>query len=160
MTRIFSTLAIITVMVFAFTVAAYAEMVQGTIVEISPNDNQLTINRMDAASGRAEQLQIAIDPQTQFQGGVSDLQSLKVGDEIQVDADQNFVTRQWKANSIQKGSAGPAATSGPLGQQQQSSGMEQTAGSNLGQSSAAGSQTGVSGPGGAGTKSRTPGSEY
>ncbi len=107
--RLLAFLAVLVSSLFLWSGIGSAEIVQGKVIGIDPNQKSLTLNRMDAATGQPEQVQLAIDSETQFQGGIDSLSSLKVGDEISVEADQNFVTRQWKANIIQKGNEVPKA---------------------------------------------------
>ena len=107
MFRMLTLMAVLTAGMFIWSGIGSAETVQGRIVEIDPNQKSLTLNRMDSATGQPEQVELAIDNETLFQGGVDSLNALKVGDEVSIDADQNFVTRQWTANSIQKGSLAP-----------------------------------------------------
>ncbi len=145
--------AVIAAAIFLWNGSSYAETVQGKIVEINPTEKSLTLNRFDAASGQPEQLEMSIDAETQFKG-INSLDALKVGDDVMVEADQNFVTRQWTVNLIQKGSGTLAGTQG---QAQQKSEMGSQHGAGASQTAAG---TGAQGSGDAGTKARTPGGGY
>lgn len=140
----------------------YAETVQGRIVEINPNEKSLTINRFDAVSGQPQQLEMSIDNETQFQGGIASLDALKVGDEVMLEADQNFVTRQWTINAIKKGAAGTLEQQSELNQSSQQGALERDrpAGGTAQSGAAEGSPRDANSPAGAGTGARTPGGNY
>lgn len=77
--------------------SAMAEMIQGRIVEVKPEQNSVTVSRTDP-SGKMERLRISTNDNTQ---GIESLAVLKVGDEVMIDASQNILTRQWTARSVQ-----------------------------------------------------------
>lgn len=88
--------------------AAFAEMISGKITSIDPTEKSFKLQRLDSASGKTQELEIKVEDQTRYDG-IQSLVDLQVGDEIQVEADQNILTRAWKARSIASASADAAA---------------------------------------------------
>lgn len=99
MKRTITMMILMLVVGFTTVVSAYAETVQGQLKEIGPQSDYVKVGRTDPQSGKAEEIQIAIDNSTQLSGANS-LGELKVGQAVTVDADHNFMTRQWKAKMI------------------------------------------------------------
>lgn len=90
---------------------AHAEMIQGKIIEVNPEANYMKVNRTDVSAG-SESLKLAIRADTSFKGAGS-LQDFSVGDQVMVDADQNMLTRQWTAKSIEQAAKKAASGAQP-----------------------------------------------
>lgn len=79
---------------------ASAETISGKITQVNPQDNSFRLSRTDQAAG--DELKIGIEDNTQF-SGVQSLDELSIGDDVQVEADQNVLTRAWKASAVLAG---------------------------------------------------------
>lgn len=100
---------------------ALAEMIQGQVIAVNPDENNLTLQRV-TTTGDQEQIDVsAADAQLR---GIQSLDQVEVGDEIRADANKPaFGMGDWEATWIEK-SAGAAG----LGAEGELSGMEQQAG--------------------------------
>ncbi len=78
---------------------ASAELVQGRIIEVSPNANYLKVSRLDPQSGKTEELKMSVKQDTEFEG-IQSLDDLEAGEEVAIEAEQRGLTRQWQAMSI------------------------------------------------------------
>ena len=85
MRRVHSVL-ILAVLFFIFQQSAFAQLVNGKVVSVDAGGNKVTLSTMNGATGAEERAEVSVGPQTQFVG-VGDLQALKAGDEIWVDAE-------------------------------------------------------------------------
>src|SRR5687768_380853 len=80
---------------------AYAETIIGKVAEVNANSNFIRVDRTTDA-GEPESIRLAVAPDTELRG-INSLAEIEVGEEITVDADQNFLTRRWSANAIELG---------------------------------------------------------
>ncbi len=133
-------LSVFAAVLFSFVLAggvAHAEMIQGSVTAINPTENSFKLNRTDTE--QPKEIQVSVNESTQFQGDLNDIESLKVGDEVKVEADKNLLTQDWTAKSLEKGMAGIAGQEGRQGAMGREAGQQQgRQGQQLGQQGQAG----------------------
>lgn len=79
---------------------AMAEMVSGKISAVSADSKSIKVNRINATSGAAEDIDIWVNDETQYAGAAS-LAELQAGDEVSIDAAQDAATGNWMAASVE-----------------------------------------------------------
>ena len=91
---------------------ASAEMIQGKVVEIGPGAEFLKVMRRNPETGKPQELKLAVKMDTAL-SGVDSLESLKVGDEVSIEAARHGLTRQLEAKAISTGNGMTDKTQGP-----------------------------------------------
>ena len=79
---------------------AIAEMVSGKISAVNSETKSIKVNRINATTGTAENVDIWVSEATQYAGAAS-LAELQAGDEVSIDASQDATTGNWMAASVE-----------------------------------------------------------
>ena len=80
---------------------ARAELMGGKVVNIDSATNTLTINQTNLETETQENIMVRVVGETDFLG-IESFSSIKVGDEVWVEAEEDHATNNWVASSIQR----------------------------------------------------------
>jgi hypothetical protein len=79
----------------------YAELVGGKVVDVDSGTKTLTINQTNPETEAQENIMVQIVGETDFLG-LESFFNIRVGDEVWVEAEEDYVTNNWVASSIQR----------------------------------------------------------
>ena len=80
---------------------ARAELMGGKVVNIDSATHTLTINQTNLETEAQENIMVQVVGETNFLG-IDSFSSIKVGDEVWVEAEEDHTTNNWVASSIQR----------------------------------------------------------
>jgi glycine cleavage system H lipoate-binding protein len=87
-------------MVLALTAgAAYAETVQGEVINVDLEGKSIEVEKSDAA-GVKETVKITVNDTTTYSGEVTALEEMIEGDVVKLEADKDPATGAWVAKSV------------------------------------------------------------
>ena len=81
--------------------SAHAELVGGKVVNVDPGSKTLTINQTNLETEAQENIKVRVIGQTDLLG-LESFSNIKVGDEVWVEAEEDYVANNWIASSIQR----------------------------------------------------------
>ncbi len=117
--------------VFAAGAVAHAETLSGQVQSVDTAGNSLILQGIAGPQGKESQYKIVWDEK--IQGGEA-LENAQVGEEVTVDAKQNFFTRNWKVKEI---ASAAALDANAAGEAEADQAVTQTSEADLGASQAA-----------------------
>lgn len=79
---------------------ASAEIIQGQVVAVSPDNQSVTISQLEPSNQAGRQITLRIKDDAQLRG-VNSLQELQVGDEVYAEASRKFFFGAWEARSLE-----------------------------------------------------------
>lgn len=90
--------------------AAYAKLVGGQVVSADVAANTVTISQTNPETGANENVTVWVNDKTTY-AGVDSLSGINADNEVWIDAEEDAVTQNWIATSIQllEAPAAPAA---------------------------------------------------
>jgi len=113
MNTTFKLFGILVVSLLLFSGPAFAEMLQGHVTAVNPENQTFMIQRI-TDTGQYENIEVSVPEEASFLGGIASLDEVAVGDEIKVEANQSAMgLGGWKASSIES-TTGALDASEPL----------------------------------------------
>ena len=101
-------LSLFAVSMLVFSGPALAEMIQGQVTSVNPDDNTFALERV-TPEGEYENIDVSVRDEANFRGEISSLAELEVGDEIRADADKPTLgLGKWQANWVESTGEGMA----------------------------------------------------
>jgi len=80
---------------------ANAELLGGKVINVDSTSNTLIINQTNWETEAQENISVQIVNETALMG-VESFSSIKVGDEVWVEAEEDYATNNWVASSLQR----------------------------------------------------------
>ena len=81
--------------------SVYAKLVGGKVVSADAAASSITISQINPETGAEENVVVSVKDTTTY-SGVDSLASLKAGDEVWADAEEDAATKAWTASSVQR----------------------------------------------------------
>jgi hypothetical protein len=89
---------------------AYAETIRGTVASVASDGESIQVSRVAENGSGTEEVKVSLKDDTQY-NGVGAAAELQLGQNVNIEADQNFFTRAWSAASVDTNAA---ATEAPV----------------------------------------------
>lgn len=83
---------------------AYAETIQGTVTSVDPDGKSFQVSRVSENGSGSEDVKVNLKDDTQY-NGVQAVSEIQTGQNVTIEADQNFFTRSWAAKSVDTNAA-------------------------------------------------------
>jgi hypothetical protein len=87
---------------------AYAETIRGTVSSVDPDGKSIQVSRVSENGSGSEDVKVSLKDDTRL-NGVTTASELLSGQSVSVEAEQNFFTRAWSADSIDTDAAASEA---------------------------------------------------